>query len=196
MSRCLLPLMLIFLINKSQGQEKVPDSDLGSDSTKSEIFMLNLNIGLNANFIDQSDNFYSGYTGLGLFLEAYVVPRLSILFALNSLNIRSIPQRESFIDFSELNSTELNFKIRYRLINRRYSIYPEFVFGFWKKNAPLYMLGLGSEINFGHNIQGSLTVDYSTAVFNWPDVEGNWGTSNNLKYTLELKYRFSLKRRQ
>ncbi|GAB4344108.1 MAG: hypothetical protein Kow0037_32540 [Calditrichia bacterium] len=188
-------IIIFFIINfiPLRAQDNISNLLNSRDSTNFKIIKLNFKVGINSNFLQYSKDFKSNFTGWGVVLEPQLTSRFSVIFSLNSLNIKTKTDKNHLIEFSKLKSKESNIKLRYRFINSTFSLYPEIGIGNWGRDLGLFMVGAGSEYQIYHNFFANLNFNYSTVFYRYLDVGGNGWKSDYLKIAFELKYFISLK---
>ena len=94
----------------------------GPDSSKYKIKKTYFKIGINTNYLFNSTEIKSGFTGLGLLCELHFRPQISLVGLFNTLKIEEKKEGE-FSYLPDISNYEVNFKLRYRKIMNRFSIF-------------------------------------------------------------------------
>jgi len=164
-----------------------------NDSIPHKIIPINFKVGINTNYLMGNSDFEGGYTGWGIFIEPHLTERISFLFSYNFTNIRTKPTKNRMIEFDELNTRESFILVRYHFKDQPLNIFPEIGIGRWQEHFKYFLFGAGTDIKILGSFYLTYTIDYSFAMYHWPDVGGNGWSGSLFRFNLSLSHLFKLR---
>jgi hypothetical protein len=164
-----------------------------SDITRIKTIKIKLKFGINTNYLIESVDFKSGFTGFGILIEPQFTNWYSLLFSINSFNKKIKENSIRYREYEDIKKIEINLKNRIRISGNPVSLFPELGIGS-HGNAGIFIVGAGAEYNIRPKICCDLTIDYQYLYSgNLLDPGGGVSTSSYIKLNLSVKYSKEIK---